>query len=85
MLYLKYSYIVSMSASHDLIFVLIISLKRLDEHLKVYREQYGAVLAFRPTGEFLLLCKGFWNMKSKGGSEELVLLLRFQVGLTLRR
>ncbi|CAN7026160.1 unnamed protein product [Brassica rapa subsp. trilocularis] len=24
--------------------------ERLDEHLKVYREQYGAVLAFRPTG-----------------------------------
>lgn len=41
-----------MSISHDLISVLIISLKRLDEHLKVYREQYGAVLAFRPTGGF---------------------------------
>jgi DNA cross-link repair 1A protein len=39
-----------MSTSHDHNSVLIISLKRLDEHLKIYREQYGAVLAFRPTG-----------------------------------
>ncbi|KAG7563640.1 DNA repair metallo-beta-lactamase [Arabidopsis suecica] len=27
-----------------------LKVERLDEHLKVYREQYGAVLAFRPTG-----------------------------------
>lgn len=44
-----------MSASHNIIYVLITSLKRLDEHLKFYREQYGAVLAFRPTGELFAL------------------------------
>ncbi|KAL0889651.1 hypothetical protein Bca101_013634 [Brassica carinata] len=27
-----------------------LKVERLDEHLKVYKEQYGAVLAFRPTG-----------------------------------
>jgi DNA cross-link repair 1A protein len=27
-----------------------LKVERLDEHLKIYREQYGAVLAFRPTG-----------------------------------
>lgn len=27
-----------------------LKVERLDEHLKLYREQYGAVLAFRPTG-----------------------------------
>jgi len=49
-----------MSTSHDHNSVLIISLKRLDEHLKIYREQYGAVLAFRPTGDFFPCCYFIW-------------------------
>jgi hypothetical protein len=37
-----------------------LKVERLDEHLKIYREQYGAVLAFRPTGDFFPCCYFIW-------------------------